>query len=494
MQKKIGTILLLLMIFGSVSLVIRNTQRQDKIRIIFGGGFGGGLYPTNFETVHGAYVSDLVFPPLIGSLDVKQYYPRLVKTWEINSSETILKFTLNPEINFSNGDPLRCDDIKNSLEKTIGIKKKRYNIKVDFKLLNGYKDDSDSIIGIKCPNPMQIEFHSVQANPNLLESLNYPDMGIYKTIKNKYIGCGNYSLEKHGKDYALLKKLERYKPDNFSPNFIEYIGSDTHGTNNADVFVGYAPQFVPEQYKGYKSFEITWMALILHLYRHEQSIFSELANRKALLALLWQDDKSSLLAQNYNKNFILDPQPFLKLQLGRIDDANAKNIISSGSREISNLIENTKKTPLKFVHVGSPNCLKMMEILRQLGLHVDSERSKELSFKDLDFEPADIQCVSFSAALLKKDMIRYSTGDALSPPFEELLSVQQSRNNLTKLELKEHLQKVNRVILGKVPFIKIGRTPVVAYYNQEKIGLRQITHSSHANSLLDKFYLIKSFY
>ena len=492
-KKIIYLFLLVLLAFGAYMLYSKS-QGQDKIRIVFGGGFGGGLDPTSFKTVHGAYVSDLVYPPLVGTLDIKQYYPRIVKSWHINDSETILSMQLKSDLTFSNGDNLQCADIKKSIESSLAVRKKSNNVKVDFKLLQGFDIKKDIISGINCKSPMEIEFYSVRSNPNLLEALSHPEMGIYKKLPHSLIGCGNYIIENQEKDYVLLSKTENKTIDLNFPKFIEYVGSDTHGTDNADVFVGYSPKYIPRKYKKLKKFELTWMALVLHLYRHEHSLFSKEENRKALLALMRHDENFNNLAHKLgNNNFIPDPQPFLKFQLGRLDDSIADRIIFSGTQWIPNLLEDSKKNPIKFVHAGSPQCLKVLEHLESLGLAVDEKGLKELSFNDLDFEPADIQCVSFSAALIRKDMIRYSSSDALSPPFEELLSVQTGKNNMSKSDLKEYLEKVNQVTLEKIPFIKIGHTPVVAYFNDKKVAVRQITHTSRANSLLDRFFLVKRF-
>ncbi|MFK7827992.1 MAG: ABC transporter substrate-binding protein [Oligoflexales bacterium] len=468
----------------------KNFQGEDKIRIVFGGGFGGGLNPTNFKTLNAAYVSDLVFPPLIGSLDVKQYFPRIAESWEINEADTFLSFTLDSEVAFSNGDPLRCKDVKKSLEHSISIRKQDQNFIEDFRRLKGYSNKNESIEGIQCSHPLKIEFHSQSTNTNLLEALSNPELGIHKIEGSSYIGCGNYHIKLQNKDYALLERLKsKTLPDSY-PKYIEYVGSDTHRIKKADVFVSYSQDMVPEAYRKFSQFEITWMARLLYFYRHEQSIFANELNRKALQALFWQkNNMDSLIEKIGSGNFIPDPQPFLQLQPGRINDEHVIDILQSGKKDIQNLIVESKRRPIKFVHVGGSHCLKILDHLKSLGLAIDDDHSRELDFESLDFEPADIQCVSYSECLLKRNMIHYMTGDNLSPPFEDLLSVQRGNNKMNKEELAKYLREISKVTLDKVPFIIVGRAPLVAYYNERKIRVRQFTNSALGNSILDRFYI-----
>ena len=124
--------------------------------------------------------------------------------------------------------------------------------------------------------------------------------------------------------------------------------------------------------KQLSSFELTWMARILYLYRHEASLFSSEEHRKALLAAVWQESSFAELSKIFVDSIIVtDPQPFLNLQLGRIDDIEAKKIVDSGSNLIEQLKSITQERPLKLTQLGSPYCDNILDHLKKMGFKID---------------------------------------------------------------------------------------------------------------------------
>ena len=178
----------------------------------------------------------------------------------------------------------------------------------------------------------------------------------------------------------------------------------------------------------------------------------------------------------------VDPQVYLPLQKGRLDDEISDRALAKGELHVAELISAAKKNPPVLIETEE---FSLKPILEAVGISI-SPKSRVVSKSELialiySGEEADLIPGSFGVASGDPDGIYHLLGSfgAITSPMvknEIVASILEAGRKLTdRNEVDPFYQKVNLAILDQAPIIHLGFNKAVAIYRNDKIRVEQRT-------------------
>ena len=345
-------------------------------------------------------------------------------------------------------------------------------------VLSGVKVIDDATLELRFATPFRMA----------LEHLSGNRYSAFREVDKKFIGTGAYILEE------MRPELLKLTPNQYYPtpakDSIELSVVTAHDSvkslsdEKIDVMAYAIGGAIPESLKDHSELSIIVGQDALHraLYPNSRPgrFFQRKEMRQALQFLISKYLKSNPHALGNLQFTSVDPQVYLPLQKGRLDDEIVDKILARGESHVAELISIAKKNPPVLIETEEFSLRPMLEAL---GVSI-SPKSRVVSKSELieliySGEEADLIPGSFGVASGDPDGIYHLLGryGAITSPMvkNEVVAnrLEDGRKVTDRNEVDPFYQKINSAILDEVPIIHMGFNKAVAIYRNDKIKVEQ---------------------
>lgn len=466
--------------------------------------YWGSLIPALQHTAYADALLSNQYETIVKEQQGGAIGPGLAKSWEANDDFTSFKFRIDTSRRFSNGQKLKAELVKRAWEYGLSLPAQSANSSLQdvLYLVKGFADFSKtkSLSGLRVIDDETLAIDLNKPFRTALSEFSTARMAVFAKDAQGYHGTGPYIISETSDSHLNLRA---------NPYFEDPIGFP-----EAEVVV-----IPPERLESaLKSGEIDVYAFadraaLSSCSMENQSIscfagmesghsivvpnglpgrlFSNENYRRALQYLIHNKLHLELLPANYQNNFSIDPQSYLRLQPGRLAADEVSQIIEEGSRYVTDLVAASKKNPIYIVTSEMNNWL--LDLLVREGVQVSSS-SGIIPTKDRvrmyykSFEP-DLLVSGASVSsgdpdglfhLLARDGAIFSP-IIYRPRVSELL--ESGRRILDVSALEEHYQKVSRAVLMDVPIVHVGFARGMFAYNPKKVRVKEKLRNREGNQL-----------
>lgn len=418
--------------------------------------------------------------------------PLSARSWEVSPDSRVYKFNIDTSKQFSDGSHLKAADFKDSWERGLleiptsannSLKDVLYNVEGfdDFErthALSGVIVHSNEILEVRFKKPFRMA----------LDHLSGSRFAAFKKDGDKLLGTGRYQIvQSSDQEVTLIRNKFYSQPNSFDRIVVRVhdvnLGASAVEDGTLDVFAYFA-RMANTPCKSEGALDCFTGAETGHVAANLNGMngrFFENKNRRLAMQALIQKVLRSESIRPYagNSTIVLDPQTFLPLQAGHIDESKAQELVAAGASHIPELVEASQKNPIFFVSMRDDSDL--LAALRKEGVAF-SEKSGNVDFKVglqmhyKTFEP-DILVGAFSVANGDPDGIYHLLGKqgAISTPMIHRESVnqllEQGRSIIDRDEMRRHYESLAEVILQEVPFVHIGFTMGQVAYNTSRVAV-----------------------
>lgn len=448
------------------------------------------LHPATQHTVAEDAVMAYEFEPLL----IRGYNGLIqglaAKSYEFNKDFTVYTFTIDTSRKFSDGTPLTAKHFKDSWENGLLKDPNSSNPNQEDALSQVVGFDefkvSKTLSGIKVIGNDILEVHFKKPFRLALVYLSGGRFAAYIEKDGKPIGTNRYRLEDASNSLVKFTKNPFYpkKEGGFDSIEISYI------KDYDDALKALKEDRI--EVLAFNSRIIEPTSNLATTNTHESRslrfdingmpgrFFSSKAMRLGFQSLVWKilREKKDIPLVTNNLNFSLDPQPYAKLQAGRIEAAEAEKIISQGEKYIPELLAESAKVNLKIFVKGS--FAFMIDELKKRGLRFEIENfTTPAEILDDYYKSFKSDATVTGASFYNSDPdgLYHVLGrhGAITTPMIQRESVadlmEQGRNIFGQDEIARHYEKVTRTILEEVPYVHIGFGFDNHLYRSDKIGL-----------------------
>ncbi|MCB0340850.1 MAG: hypothetical protein H6626_10830 [Pseudobdellovibrionaceae bacterium] len=480
-------------------------------------------YSSHWKTIHPGLqhtaVGDMVlsnqFDALVGVDENGFPMPLGATSWRVSQNLKVYSFEIDTKKRFSDGSYLSSHDYKKSWLEGLTLVPKSSNSSLADVLseVEGYEQfaNTGDISGIETPDEKTLVVRFKRPFRTALDYLSGNRYAAHKTDKEGvFHGTGKYMLRQIDENRLLLVKngfAENTK--NLGPAEAVSLGTRDGLSellnDNIDVFAtGRGAHINVENLKRRGLGVLPGQDAIheiLALNELSGRFFSDRRLRQAFQYLIFNKIRSFVEMSSIEVPvpmttdlFRLDPQPFLPLQKGRLDDDIANRLIEKGKESVEYFYEQVSKNPL--IVYASETETWIVALLKQLNIPI-SDRSKVIEpgerFKYYYkvFEP-DLMVAGFSVTNGDPDGIYHNLGTngAIVMPMTynrrlgELLEEGRSLTDLS--EIDNFYKGFSEATLEEVPFVHLGFSKLVAIYRKDKIGV-SANHRTRNEGHLDFF-------
>jgi ABC-type transport system substrate-binding protein len=452
------------------------------------------LNPALQHTFYGDIVLANQFESLVQIDDYGTITPSSSQSWEVNQDFTVFTFKINREKKFSDGSALNADDFKRSWLNSLELTHFAANnslLDVLYKIV-GFEDyeKTKDISGLQVldENTLRIRFKSPFRMA--LEHLKGLRFSVYKkTIDGAIIGTGPYVIKELNKDKLYFQLNSYYKTDEkLSEIELSSIQSDAILTSLKNGEIDCIPFIIGTVLE--KDFELNNYQIVtgqefahqvIEINHLNDRLFENRNYRLALLYLVHKKLRESTKSPFTSPFFRIDPQLFLPTQSGYLDEKDTIEIIEKGRPYAADLINETKKRPIKVV--SASNTSKSIEFLKELGLTLSGE-SGLIDYKALmeiiyKTSNTDLSISGFSVASGDPDGVYHKLGKngaILSPMIysESVNNLLEKGREIVDISiLDSHYKKVTREVLNEVPFVHLGIVKSAAVFKSNRISFNK---------------------
>ncbi len=438
---------------------------------------------------HSAY-EDLILSHEFESLVYRDFqgkvHPLAAVSFEVNSDHTVYRFKIDRRRRFSDGSFLSAADFKKSWEQGLLQRSNSANKnQIDgLFLVEGFSDfeTSKTISGIKVISDDLLEIHYTKPFRLAASHLAGSRYGAFKVSSGKIIGTGKYAIDQKSNQELLFYK-NIFHPEDGGVDRIKvvYLKDQIRELESGDVDVA-AFNTQVSTYNSLigatESFEVGSSWLLLN--GIDGRIFSNPRLRKAFQALTWEIISKKLKENpDVARQMVrFDAQVYPEVLNIRLPREEVDRIISEGVPYIPELIEATKKTPIKIYISGV--LPPVYDDFVNHGLKI--EKLEFGSFLDVlqdmhhDFT-ADV--ISFGAGfnLSDPDGVYHLLGKngAISSPMIHRANVvdllESGRDILGSDQIGKHYKKVASAVLDEVPGIHLGYLQTNSLYRKDRVAI-----------------------
>lgn len=480
---KIG--FLAIFIIGVVSLTIFTpTKGKFFMNICFNTPWKN-LHPGKQNTLIGGLIISQQFESLVKIDTEGNVIPGIARSWVVSDDFKSIRFKLDESKSFSNGSVVTANDVLQSWVTSFNMSKTGPNNSLKDVLYNvegfeaglrpeeikGFKVISDHEFEITFKNPFRMAIYHLRG----------ARFSIYKNIENKIIGSGQYSFDvDNSKD--TLELVQNKTQDKV---FVRYLNSkeiiNEVKTGMCDVF--YAPSGGPSLSEHDKtSIDYVESEDAVHIsffLNTKKGIFSDLNMRRAFLYLVHKNKETSQLFLKTPDFSKADPQLYNSFSQGRLEDEETAKIIKEGEEFVSEFINRLSKEKIS-IFVNDKGFLK--EAFSAIGLEPflveEVGSSSELTTAVYKGEMQQDMTAAFISVLsYDPDGIYHALGrhGAILNPYianENIFNLLEEGRAITDREKLDGFYKnVSRAFLREVPFIHLGFSRNVLFYNKQKISV-----------------------
>lgn len=394
------------------------------------------LNPVMINDNYSKRVIDLIYDTLFEKDKNGQIIPELVKNYSWIDEKT-LYLELRNNVYFHNGDELRSEDVRLSLEQL-----KNSNLKYLF----------SEIMTIKILDDKKLVIKLSEEDNTFLEKLTYEVTSIIKIENKKIYGTGKYYVDRITKDGLLLKKNNSYFDKNFGVEELEFISDIQDQKRIIDLFneetdiVLDIDQATLDHYKD------------IGIIDKSSAIFKEKLINSLILTFgnknRYSREEKRLIKSILEKDDILFfPQELSKLEIKK-DEYIIKNLLKYKElkREFDLMILNTDKNLEEAQNLK--RAFKKVGIKLNILPHNLESYNQKFKNKDYDIALYNISVVGDNilfniAKIFLNDLENYEIYNSLNPFFRLL----KQEKVTSKREII--LVKIINLISKEIPYIPI---------------------------------------
>ena len=473
-----------------VLIVINGTNMESNklLRIGFPA-YWGTLIPSLQHTGYADALMANQFEALVTTGQGGMTTPWAAKSWKISDDFRVFTFTIDTERAFSNGRKLEAEDFKRSWEYGLSLDPKSANSSLQdvmYKIV-GYEDfaKTGKLSGVRVLNNETLEVEFKKPFRMALNHLSGSRVSAFIKDEDKYYGTGPYIITEKDKELTLAKNphskievgFENIKVMVVPPPEAEAALKSDH----IDLYALAEFANINSCVEGdteiscYSGSEARHQAVIVNGMKGR--FFENINHRQAIQKLIYSLLDKEKLPNRHKANLIIDPQIFLPLQTGRIENDEAKALVDSGEKYIDDLIKATQSNPIYMITSEETNWVQ--ELLESKGMKF-TDNSGWISTKERvvmyykTYEP-DLIVSAFSVASGDPDGIYHALGKngSISSPIQYRKSVadllEEGRDILDMRMADKHYQKVSKEALKDVPFVHLGFTKTIVAYRKDKV-------------------------
>lgn len=498
MFKKIGFITLLLVALGVGLNFVGGSKKMEVLKVGYPEYWGKNMSPSLQHTIYADALMGNQFEALVSIGPAGSIKALAAKSWTVSDDKKTYTFKIDTSRKFSDGTPLTSKVFKDSWEYGLSLPPKSANSSLQdilYKVV-GYESFSEKkeISGLKTPDDETFIIEFKDSFRAALTNLAGSRMAAFIIDENKNIlGTGPYIINE-SEDRKLTLTVNPYREEgvHFKKVLVEVIdpnhAQESLESGKIDVFsLAEHAEFskcLEEDTKtgcfsGNESRHITMV-----LNSKPGRLFNKLENRLAIQALFYDTFAGKTLPTKMKLKTVLDPQIFLPLQSGRIEDKIAMEMVERGRPFIESFIEETKSKPIRMITGTSSNLIDWVKKdLMEKGVHFSEESEvvpmKELAKTYYKTHDTDISLMTLSVASGDPDGIYHvlgRNGSIASPMMfrrDSSKLLEEGRKILDLGQIDGHYQKVTEAALLEVPFVHIGYLKTLMAYRKDKLKLNK---------------------
>ncbi|MCK5074634.1 MAG: ABC transporter substrate-binding protein [Bacteriovoracaceae bacterium] len=489
-KKYVYVILLLTGVFAIMAYYFKGTTMKNRLIVGFPVHWGK-LVPS---LQHTAYADDILgnqFEALVSSRTGGMTVAEAAKEWNISEDFKVYTFVIDNKKKFSNGKELTAEDFKRSWEEGLKLPPESANSSLQDVMYRvvGYEEFSQTgtLKGVKVLDKYTIEVRFKEPFRMALDYFVGSRLAAYIEEGGRYYGTGPFVITEQKERTLLLVKNPHYA---FTKNawdeiLIKVIPTEKAESSlmNKEIDLYLFAELAEIKSCMNKKSEIGCFSggegrnQVLVLNPLKGHIFENEKFRMALQSLIHSELNYEILPNYHKVNLTVDPQVYLPVQAGRLQDEVASKIISEGAKYIDEFINASKANPIFLVTSESSNWVQ--EMLEKKGVEFQ-KKSGKVTIKDRvkmfykTFEP-DIMVGSFSVANGDPDGVYHVLGKdgSIASPLvyredvTDLLEV--GRKILDLAKINEHYQQVARAVLKEVPFVHLGYVKTITAYRKDRV-------------------------
>lgn len=468
---------------------MNNKNQHRSLKIAFGSPWKN-IHPGLQHTLIGDLTLSNQFEALVGFNDNGAYVPLAAKEWTVSPDYKVLTFKIDTSKVFSDGVHLTAQHFKDSWEAALKLDPKSSNssaLDVLYKV-EGFSDFSKSgkLSGVKAIDDETLELRFATPFRMALEHLSGNRFSAFREVGGRFIGTGAYLIEEIGEDRLRLTPNNTYK--DLAKNDVDLSVVTSKDSVQAlldgkiDVMAYAMGGTVSVDLEKHKN--LSWLvgqdALHRAIYPNAQKgrLFEKKEFRQALqfLAVKFYGANPSAMG---NPNFTsVDPQSYLPMQAGRLDNAVAEQAIAKGEQFVSGLQEASKKNPVVLIETEEFSLRPMLEAS---GIAI-SEKSRVVPKSELisiiySGQEADLIPGSFGVASGDPDGIYHLLGrnGAITSPMlkNEVVAnlLEEGRKIVDQEQIAPFYRKVSLAILDEAPTVHMGFNKAVAIYRNDLVNV-----------------------
>lgn len=469
-------------------------ESMKVLKVGFPEHWGENLTPSLQHTIYADAIMANEFEALVSIGPAGSIRPLSAKSWVASNDKRIFTFKIDTSKRFSNGKNLSAQTFKDSWEYGLSLPPKSANSSLQdilYKVV-GFEDfaSTKKLRGLRVIDNETFEVEFKNPFRAALTNLAGSRMAAFVIDNGKVLGTGPYIIQENTAEKVVLVANPMREDTHFKTATVVVVKPDVvQAALDSDKIDAYGMAEQAE-FKDCldESSSIGCFAgnesrhLVLALNSRPDRFFRKREHRLALQALIYKVFMTKDLPESMRLKTVLDPQIFLPMQAGHVENDEAMTIIEKGAPYIEEFVKDTQRNPVKFT-AGTTDILLnwIRDGLSAQGVKF-SDQSGIITMKDLAETyykkwDTDILLMTMSVASGDPDGIYHVLGQhgAISSPMlfkketSELL--EEGRKILDLDKINEHYQKVTKAALSEVPFVHLGYLKTLMVYRKDRVQL-----------------------
>ncbi len=482
----LGLAIVSALVFAGVKYM--NNKSQHRILKVAFGSPWKNIHPGLQHTLIGDLTLSNQFEALVGFNDNGAYVPLAAKEWTVSPDYKVLTFKIDTSKLFSDGVHLTAQHFKDSWEAALKLDPKSSNssaLDVLYKV-EGFSDFSKTgkLSGVKAIDDETLELRFATPFRMALEHLSGNRFSAFREVDGKFIGTGAYLIEELGEDQLrLIPNSKHIDPAKSDVELSVVTAKDSVQAlldGKIDVMAYAMGGTVSLDLEKYKN--LSWLvgqdALHRAIYPNAQKgrLFEKKEFRQALQFLAVRFYRADRRAMGNENLTSVDPQSYLPMQAGRLDNVVAEQVITKGEQFVSELREASKNIPVVLIETEEFSLRPMLEAS---GVSI-SPKSRVVSKSELisaiySGQEADLIPGNFGVASGDPDGLYHLLGrnGAITSPMlkNEVIAnlLEEGRKIVDQEQIAPFYRKVSLAILDEAPMIHMGFSKAVAIYRNDLV-------------------------
>ena len=482
---------------------------MDVLKIGFPEYWGENLSPSLQHTIYADAIMANEYEALVSIGPAGSIKPLAAKSWTASPDKRVFTFKIDTSKRFPNGQYLSAQIFKDAWEYGFGLPPKSANSSLQdilYKVV-GYEEfaTTKKLSGLRVIDKETFEIEFKNPFRAALTNLAGSRMAAFVIENGKVLGTGPYVIQENTSEKVVLVASPMRDDTYFKTVTVEVVKPEhTQAALDSEKIDAYGMAEQAEFKECLdESSSIGCFAgnesrhVVLALNSRPDRFFRKLEHRLAFQALIYKVFMKKELPESMRLKTVLDPQIFLPMQAGHIENEEALAIIEKGEPYIEGFVKETQSHPVKFLAGTSDILLNWLKDGLVANGVKFSDQSGIITMKELagiyyKTWDTDILLMTMSVASGDPDGIYHVLGahGSISSPMlykketGELL--EEGRKILDLDKIDEHYKKVTKAALSEVPFIHLVYLKTLMVYRRDKVQLDK-TYKQREDSRFSSF-------